>query len=135
VLAVTTPLFYPQYFSVSFHNHARKVCDDHAIFDSVFMDFPELLLAGVLLCTGNIALKLAHAWQSHSIPGGQCADVRIAATIAPILGGPGGRLVCTARIEFDAQMAVSTRRTRGRYAGMDLRGLDFLFMIAAILGV
>ncbi|MDY0095316.1 MAG: MFS transporter [Candidatus Vecturithrix sp.] len=134
VLAVTTPLFILSIFLFPFTTMPEKYV----------MTMPFLILihglsgiatAGVLLCTGNIALKLAPHGKATPYLAASALMSGIAATIAPILGGLAADWYAQRELSLTLRWLSQPAERVVDMLAMDLRGLDFLFMIAAILGV
>lgn len=92
--------------------------------------------AGVALCSGNIALKAAPKGQATAYLAVNALVTGIAATIAPICGG--------FLADFFAKREFSFIMNYGMIDGasstitipaLNLRGLDFLFILAFVLGL
>lgn len=91
--------------------------------------------AGVQLCTGNLALKLAPKGKATAYLAINALTSGVAATIAPILGG-------LAAAFFEGEEITFVMRWRSTFAGTEvdfvpftLRGLDFVFLLAFVLGL
>jgi MFS family permease len=90
--------------------------------------------AGVTLCSGNIALKLAPRGQATSFLAVNALVNGVAATLAPILAG------IAADAFAEEEMTVSLRWlsvgvTRFDTPAIALSGLDFVFVAAVLLGL
>jgi MFS family permease len=92
-------------------------------------------IAGVNLCAGNIALKSAPQGQATAFLAANAVVNGLAATVAPILAG-------VAADGFTGQeLSLTLRWSSGRTGSFfslpafDLRGLDFVFILAVIVGL
>jgi MFS family permease len=111
--------------------------------ESYFLTIPLVILihilagistAGVNLCTGNIALKLAPNGKATSYLAVNALVSGIAATIAPILGGWLGTILDGERLSLTLSW-MSKEIIRWRLPTVELMGLDFLFIISLIFGL
>jgi MFS family permease len=92
--------------------------------------------AGVMLCSGNIALKAAPLGKATSFLAANALTSGLAATVAPVLAG-------LAADGFSGQeLSLSLKWTSTNsgsplfdWPALSLQGLDFLFVIAVVLGV
>ena len=134
VLAVTVPLFILSIFLFPFTTMPEVYV----------MTMPFLVLihglsgissAGVLLCTGNIALKLAPKGKATSYLATNALVSGMAATIAPVIGGLAADWY--GQREFSVTLKWVSRPARNvvEALAMDLRGLDFVFMLAVVIGL
>lgn len=92
--------------------------------------------AGVALCTGNIALKLAPRGKATSYLATNAVVSGCTATVAPILGGLAANWFATRQLTL-ALTWTSMQKTVDRFSvtPLNLRGLDFLFIFAFIIGL
>lgn len=111
-----------------------------------FLSLPLLVLihilggistAGFNLCAGNIALKLAPHGKATSYLGANAFCSGLAATIAPVLGGLLGSFFATREIsiKFFYNPDITSVDEVMSIPALSFRGLDFVFFIAAIVGV
>jgi len=91
--------------------------------------------AGVNLCAGNIALKLAPRGAATSYLAMNSLVNGIAATIAPILAGIAADWFEKERLSIALKWITRGENTRFAFPAMDIKGLDFLFVIASIFGL
>jgi MFS family permease len=92
--------------------------------------------AGVTLCSGNIALKAAPQGKATAYLAANALVNGIAATVAPILAGLAADWFATQELTFSLRWTASeTGKTVFDLSALNLRGLDFLFMIAVLFGV
>ena len=108
-----------------------------------FLTIPLLLIihalagmstAGVTLCTGNIALKLAPPGKATSYLAVNALVSGVAATLAPILGGLIATWLDTERMSLTLRW-LSQETIRWSLPTVELKGLDFLFILAIIFGL
>lgn len=112
--------------------------------DSYFLTVPLLILihvltgmstAGVNLCSGNIALKLAPAGRSTAYLAANALVSGIAATVAPVIGG-----VLAAKLDGE-ELSLTFRWISAAFhktwemPTVNLKGLDFIFIISFLLGL
>jgi len=113
--------------------------------ETYFLTIPLLILihvlagmsnAGVTLCAGNIALKAAPRGSATTYLATNALVSGLAATAAPILAGFAGDWFANKRLNL-----AFTWSTKGadvnsfRLPALDLSGLDFLFVVAFVLGL
>jgi MFS family permease len=91
--------------------------------------------AGVLLCTGNIALKLAPQGKATYYLAINALVSGVAATIAPILGGIAADWFGHRELRVTFTWTSDAVGRIVDVSAMNLRGLDFLFMFAVVLGM
>lgn len=92
-------------------------------------------MAGMLLCAGNIALKLAPQGKATAYLATNALVSGMAAAIAPILGGIAADWFAKKELRL-ALTWTSERIHEGmELPAMNLRGLDFLFILACVLGM
>lgn len=90
--------------------------------------------AGVTLCTGNIALKLAPHGQATAYLAARSLVAGAAATLAPLLGGVMANAFEGERLELRvAWTSAALHRTLALPAG--IQGLDFVFLLAFAVGL
>ena len=92
--------------------------------------------AGVALCTGNIALKLAPRGKATTYLATNAVVSGCTATVAPILGGLAANWFATRQLTL-ALTWTSTQKTIDEFSVMplNLQGLDFLFIFAFVIGL
>jgi MFS family permease len=108
-----------------------------------FLTIPLLLIihalagmstAGVTLCTGNIALKMAPRGKATSYLAVNALVSGVAATLAPILGGLIATWLDMERLSLTLRW-LSEETVRWSLPTVELKGLDFLFILAIIFGL
>jgi MFS family permease len=109
-----------------------------------FLTIPLLVLihlltgvstAGVILSTGNLAMKNAPRGKATAFLASNALFNGAAATLAPIVGGLMADVL--AKSEFSAAFSFTQSLTEGdavMFTALNLRGLDFVFILAAIIG-
>ncbi|HUU62516.1 MAG TPA: MFS transporter [Dehalococcoidia bacterium] len=95
--------------------------------------FSGISLAGVTLGTGNIALKLSPRGQATSYLAASGILNSLAAGVASLIGGIIGFFFATKELSLLFQWFEPARQIA--IHTIDLRGLDFLFVIAFIIGL
>jgi MFS family permease len=112
--------------------------------ESYIMTFPFLILihvlagmstAGMILCTGNIALKLAPQGKATAYLATNALVSGIAATIAPILGGIVADWFANKELRLTLTWTTETMQQGMELPAMSFRGLDFLFLGAIMFGM
>lgn len=113
--------------------------------ESYFLTVPLLVLihvlagmstAGINLCTGNIALKLAPRGKATSFLAANALTSGTAATIAPIIAGFGADWFSDKHLDFSFRWLSGTEAAQTvEMPVVSLSGLDFLFMIAVVAGL
>jgi hypothetical protein len=92
--------------------------------------------AGVTLCSGNIALKMAPAGRATSFLAANAIVNGAAATVAPILAGLAADSLVNEHLTLSLRwLNTVTGTTRFDLAAFDLVGLDYLFVFAVIFGL
>ncbi|BAU48272.1 MFS transporter [Sulfurifustis variabilis] len=91
--------------------------------------------AGVQLCTGNLALKLAPKGKATAYLAINALTSGVAATFAPILGGIAATFFEGEEITFVVRWRSTFAGTEGDFVPFTLRGLDFVFLLAFVLGL
>lgn len=91
--------------------------------------------AGVQLCTGNLALKLAPKGKATAYLAINALTSGVAATFAPILGGLAATFFEGEEITFVMQWRSTFADTEVNFVPFTLRGLDFVFLLAFVLGL
>lgn len=92
--------------------------------------------AGVTLCSGNIALKLAPQGRATSFLAVNALVNGVAATVAPIIAGIAADGVAGEQLTVSLRwIATDAGITRFEAAAIALRGLDFVFVVAVLLGL
>ncbi|HEX7045159.1 MAG TPA: hypothetical protein VF203_11165 [Burkholderiales bacterium] len=91
--------------------------------------------AGVQLCTGNLAMKLAPRARPPRVPRINAFTPGVAATIAPILGGGAATLFEGEEPTFTLHWASRLFGIAAEYTPVTLTGLDFVFLLAFIFGL
>jgi MFS family permease len=111
--------------------------------DRHFLTIPLLLMihalagmstAGVTLCTGNIALKLAPHGKATSYLAVNALVSGAAATLAPIVGGITATLLDAERLSLTLRW-LSEETILWTLPTVELKGLDFLFILAIVFGI
>ncbi len=134
VLAVSGPLFVVSIFLWPL----TAVPDFNALTIPVLVLIHALAgvsTAGVTLCTGNIALKLAPKGRATSYLAMNSMASGISASIAPIVGG----LLADFFVNYQASMTLEwiklTPLTMYKVQPIFLTGLDFVFLIAVVFSL
>jgi MFS family permease len=92
--------------------------------------------AGVALCSGNIALKLAPHGRATAFLAANAIVNGAAATLAPIIAGAGADWFQKQQLVLSLEwLTAATSQPVFQIPAFDLRGLDFLFVIAVIFGL
>ena len=91
--------------------------------------------AGILLCTGNIALKLAPEGKATTYLATNALVSGIAATLAPIFAGFAADWFARKELILTLKWTSERVKQAVEFQAMNLRGLDFLFLIAFGLGL
>lgn len=93
--------------------------------------------AGFNLCAANIALRLAPHGKATAYLGTNAFFAGLAATIAPIVGGLIGSFFAIKEISIKVFYSADTALPGGAVAipALNLRGIDFVFCIAALTGL
>jgi MFS family permease len=91
--------------------------------------------AGILLCTSNIALKMAPPGKATSYLATNALVSGLAATIAPLLGGFAADWFARQELILVLKWASEPVTQAVEFQAMTLRGLDFLFLFAFGLGL
>jgi MFS family permease len=89
--------------------------------------------AGVMLCTGNIAIELAPKGKATSYLATNALISGIAATIAPILGGLGADWFARRELMVILKWVSPVAGRNVEVPAMVLQGLDFLFLFSCLL--
>ncbi len=134
VLAVTGPLFILSILCFPFTTMP----------DAYILTIPLLVVihalagmssAGVLLCTGNIALKRAPQGKSTSYLAINALISGLAATIAPILGGVTADWFGYRELRLTFTWTSTAVGRVVAVSPMNHQGLDFLFIMAVLVGI
>lgn len=91
--------------------------------------------AGVTLCTGNIALKLAPHGKATGYLAVRSLISGAAATVAPILGGILANRFEGERVTLTLSWISAALNKTWEVTTVNLRGLDFLFILAFLFGL
>lgn len=91
--------------------------------------------AGITLCTGNIALKLAPKGKATSYLAVRSFVSGIAATVAPILGGVLGNYFENQHLDLTVTWSSLASHAMWQFPAIKMQGLDFLFALAFIFGL
>lgn len=91
--------------------------------------------AGINLCTGNIALKLAPAGRSTAYLASHALTIGIAAAAAPLLAGTAMAFLEGQRLTLTLSLSSVEEGMRFSLPAFDLVGLDFCFIAAVIVGI
>jgi MFS family permease len=89
--------------------------------------------AGVTLCTGNIALKLAPRGKATAYLAVSALVSGMTAATAPIMGGLSATGLAGERLSLTIRW-LSDEAPRWRLPAFELAGLDFLFIISFLIG-
>lgn len=109
-----------------------------------FIALPALVLihaltgmstAGVQLCTGNLAMKLAPRGRATAYLAVNALVSGIAATIAPVVGGTAATLYAGEEITFALSWHSELLGYNIEFVPITLRGLDFVFILAFLFGL
>jgi len=112
--------------------------------ESYFLTIPMLILihilagmstAGVNLSSANIALKLAPAGKSTSYLAANALVSGVAATVAPIIGGVLAANLDGEELSLTLRWISTALQTTWELPTVNLQGLDFIFIIAFLLGL
>jgi MFS family permease len=92
--------------------------------------------AGITLCSGTIALKLAPRGEAAAYLATNALVSGVAASVAPLLAGLAADWLDTQRLTIELRWTstLGTGATRSVPA-LDLHGIDFLFVAAFVLGL
>lgn len=91
--------------------------------------------AGVTLCTGNIALKLAPRGKATAYLAVRSFVSGIAATLAPLIGGLAGNWFESKHLSVILAWSSTTPQAAWKLPAVELSGLDFLFLLAFVVGL
>jgi len=92
--------------------------------------------AGVTLCSGNIALKLAPQGRATSFLAVNSLVNGVAATVAPIIAGIAADAFAGEQLTVSLRwISTEVGVTRFDAPAIALRGLDFVFVVAVLLGL
>lgn len=97
--------------------------------------FTGMSTAGVQLCTGNMAMKLAPRGRATAYLAVNALTSGVAAVIAPILGGLAGTFFEGEELSFALYWRSENAATDVEFVPFVLNGLDFVFLIAFIFGL
>jgi MFS family permease len=93
-------------------------------------------LAGVALCSGNLALKTAPYGRATAFLAVNALVCGVAATVAPVIAGVLADWFAVKELTFTLRWGtVGMEAEALALPAMNLRGLDFLFIIAFFLGL
>ncbi len=96
--------------------------------------FAGISTAGVNLCAGGIALKMAPRGKATAFLATNALISGAAATLAPAMGGVLADLFAPEHLTMEMRWT-SSESLRIMLTAMDLEGLDFLFVIAVLFGI
>ena len=112
--------------------------------DRYFLTIPLLLAihvlagissAGVTLCTGNLAFKFAPYGKATAYLAVNALVSGVMATIAPIIAGFTGDFFKDRELQISLRwIELSAQATRFDVPTVDISGLDFVFLLAAVFG-
>jgi len=132
VLAVSGPLFIISIALWPFTTMPEKY----------FLTIPLLIVihllagistAGVNLCASNIAIKAAPKGKATAYLATNAIVNGVAATLAPIAGGVAADIFQSEILSFNI-LWITSEKTRFAFDALNVKGLDFLFIIAVLLG-
>lgn len=90
--------------------------------------------AGVNLCVGNLALRSAPKGKATAYLASNTVVAGIAATLGPLVGGILGDVFVQSEVRFTLTYTSLTDGEALDVPAFNLRGLDFVFLLSAILG-
>ena len=90
--------------------------------------------AGVVIGTGNIAIKIAPKGKATSFLAVNAFVSGLSATAAPLLGGVAGAMLESKRLSL-ALSWMTGDAVHWTIPAIELEGLDFLFILAVIFGI
>tara|TARA_R110002096_G_scaffold393074_8_gene588111 strand:+ start:5061 stop:6629 length:1569 start_codon:yes stop_codon:yes gene_type:complete len=90
--------------------------------------------AGVNLCVGNLALKSAPKGKATAYLASNTVVAGIAATLGPLLGGLLGDFFVQSELKFTLSYTQLAEGATIDVPTFNLRGLDFVFLLSAIVG-
>ncbi|MEX1310688.1 MAG: MFS transporter [Candidatus Sulfomarinibacteraceae bacterium] len=90
--------------------------------------------AGVNLCAGGIALKMAPRGKATAFLATNALISGAAATLAPAIGGVLADLLADEHLTMEMRWT-SSESLRMMLTAMDIEGLDFIFVTAVLLGI
>lgn len=91
--------------------------------------------AGVQLCTGNLAMKLAPRGKATAYLAINALTSGVAATFAPLLGGLAATLFVGEELTFTLHWVSGVLDIDTTFTPVTLRGLDFVFLLAFVFGL
>jgi MFS family permease len=91
--------------------------------------------AGVMLCSANIALKLAPYGKATAYLAGNALISGFAATIAPVLGGLLASTLEGEELTLTFRWISSVAGATLEFPTLSLKGLDFLFILSFLFGL
>lgn len=91
--------------------------------------------AGVNLCVGNLALKSAPKGKATAFLASNTVVAGVAATLGPLVGGLLGDRFEASELKFSLTFTQLAEGVVTDVPALNLRGLDFVFVLSAILGV
>ena len=97
--------------------------------------FTGISTAGVQLCTGNLAMKLAPRGRATAYLAVNALVSGVAATFASVLGGVAATLFAGEEITFTFQWRSDLVDTEVEFVPFTLQGLDFVFLLAFVFGL
>lgn len=97
--------------------------------------FTGMSTAGVTLCTGNIAMKLAPRGKATAYLAINALVSGAAATVGPVLGGLAATFFEGEALTFTVHWLSEALGLDIEFSPLTLRGLDFVFLLAFIFGL
>ncbi|MCB1120548.1 MAG: MFS transporter [Verrucomicrobiae bacterium] len=91
--------------------------------------------AGVNLCVGNLALKSAPKGKATAYLASNTVVAGIAATLGPLVGGLLGDFFEMSELKFTLTFTQLAEAESVNLPALNFRGLDFVFILSALLGV
>ena len=91
--------------------------------------------AGVNLCVGNLALRSAPKGKATAYLASNTVMAGIAATLGPLVGGILGDRFEASELKFSLTFTQLSQGAVTEVPALNLRGLDFVFVLSALLGV
>jgi MFS family permease len=96
--------------------------------------FAGMSSAGIMLCTGNIALNLAPRGKATAYLAVNALLSGCTATVASILGGLTGTWLEDQRLTLTLRW-LSVENIRWKMPAVDIMGLDFVFILSCVFGL
>lgn len=134
VLAAAGPLFMLSYLLWPLTTAAEQQALNLALLTAIHL-LAGVSTAGVTLCAGNIALKLAPAGESTAYLATNALVCGAAATLAALAGGALATLLAGESLAISLRWNSALLGVGGETGVFEVAGLDFLFLAAGLLGL